>query len=219
MDFSELTIQAEKKYISSLVSFFSEKWGDTQIWSHNLDHHRRVWDYAKELLECPGMSNISNDPSFTDKLLIACYLHDSGMALDKGERHGRLSMKLSEEFLRKQAAQLLEFTDLLNAIEHHDNKNYTQISSVSPLLLLLSVADDLDAFGFTGIYRYLEIYVLRGIRPENIGPRVLENSEARFANFERNFSNCPGLIEKHRNRYQILRDFFINFSADMKSKL
>ena len=32
---------------------------------------------------------------------------------------------------------------------------------------ILSVADDLDAFGFTGIYRYLEIYLTRGINPED----------------------------------------------------
>jgi hypothetical protein len=216
MEFSELTVQAEEKYLSSLESFFSGKWGDTQICSHNLDHHRRVWEYAKELLECPDIYKVSRDQSFIDKLLIACYLHDLGMALDKGERHGRFSKDLCVEFLNERKDGLEEFSDLLFAIEHHDNKNYTILSSASPLLLMLSAADDLDAFGFTGIYRYLEIYIMRGIRPENIGPRVLENSEARFANFERNFSNCSDLVEKHRNRYQILRDFFINFSREQK---
>jgi hypothetical protein len=31
------------------------------------------------------------------------------------------------------------------------------------MLTILSVADDLDAFGYIGIYRYIEIYLERGI--------------------------------------------------------
>ena len=37
------------------------------------------------------------------------------------------------------------------------------------LLTILSVSDDLDAFGYIGIYRYTEIYLTRGIDPEKIG--------------------------------------------------
>ena len=41
---------------------------------------------------------------------------------------------------------------------------------------MLSVADDLDAFGFTGIYRYSEIYLMRGINPNQLGHLIIENA-------------------------------------------
>ncbi|HNY14760.1 MAG TPA: hypothetical protein PKI12_04420, partial [Bacteroidales bacterium] len=76
------------------------------------------------------------------------------------------------------------------------------------LFLMLSVADDLDAFGETGIERYQEIYLARGIKPEDIGPLILENAARRFRNFETSFSQYPQLIEKYRKSYMELHDYF-----------
>ena len=41
-------------------------------------------------------------------------------------------------------------------------KNIPVASKPNELLTILSVADDLDAFGFSGIFRYSEIYLIRG---------------------------------------------------------
>ncbi len=48
-------------------------------------------------------------------------------------------------------------------------KDYTSKRGSNDLLTVLSVADDLDAFGFAGIYRYSEIYLMTGYKPQSIG--------------------------------------------------
>jgi HD superfamily phosphodiesterase len=201
---------SEERFLQSLESFFSVKWGSTNLKSHDLDHHRRVWIFARELLTYTH----NNDPVFIDKLLIACYLHDAGMATDSSEKHGSHSMLLCREFLVKEGLDPDDYSDLLYAIGNHDNKEYNEAGPDSPLLMLLSAADDLDAFGYTGIYRYLEIYLVRGINPDEIASRVLKNSATRFASFERNFKDYPELVLKHKKRYQILQDFFEKLNSE-----
>jgi HD superfamily phosphodiesterase len=211
MNSSDSITQAEKKYLTLLESFFMQKWGETKLWSHDLSHHRRVWSYAKELLQYKDIS----DPLFVEKLLITCYLHDAGMAINPGSNHGQSSRKLCKEFLVKKKMNLSDYPDVLEAIGNHDNKEYADSPSENKLLLLLSVADDLDAFGYTGIYRYLEIYLVRGINPENIGPSVLKNTALRFNNFKNNFKNYPELVKKHQSRYIVLIDFFENLNSEL----
>ena len=76
-----------------------------------------------------------------------------------------------------------DYKDVLETIENHDNKDYPQAAEgISALLNVLSVADDLDAFGFTGIYRYSEIYLARGINPLKLGNLIRENAAGRFEN-------------------------------------
>jgi len=159
MKISNLINITEKKYLTTLEVFFMEKWGDTKLWSHDLSHHKRVWNYAKELL------NYSDevDNQFIEKLLIACYLHDIGMVIERGEKHGIQSRRLCEEFLSRNEMNTSDFTDLLHVIEYHDNKNYQDSSGQNILFTILTVADDLDALGYIGIYRYAEIYLLRGV--------------------------------------------------------
>jgi hypothetical protein len=203
---------AEGRYLATLESFFNDKWRDARLWSHDLSHHLRVWQYAQELLR---FSDPVPDDYFMDKLLIACYLHDIGMAEDPGEKHGINSRKLCEEFLVGINKDPGDFADLLNVIESHDNKSYAGLSLHGSLFLLLSVADDLDAFGYIGIYRYIDIYLARGIRPGKIAPLVLKNAASRFEYFERNFRNYPELISRHRQRYYLLRDFFQNLESEL----
>ncbi len=82
------------------------------------------------------------------------------------------------------------------------------------LQLFLSVADDLDAFGYIGIYRYLEIYIARNVRPEVIGYEIRKNALVRFQNFELKYGNFPELIEKHRKRFLILDHFFFSYNKE-----
>ena len=90
--------KTEKKYLPELEAFFLDKWGETKLWSHDLSHHKRVWNYAKEILL---LYDDQADKLFVDKLLITCYLHDLGMSIDPGSKHGLSSKMLSAEFLIK----------------------------------------------------------------------------------------------------------------------
>jgi HD superfamily phosphodiesterase len=206
---------AEKKYIQVLKEFFIEKWGETQFFSHNLNHHVRVWNYAKELLLCHNKEITKYTSDFCKKLLIACYLHDIGMSVNPGIKHGIQSNELCRTFLTRNNLKESDFTEVLDAVEYHDDKEYkTRGSNNNEILKFLSAADDLDAFGYIGIYRYLEIYIARDIRPEVIGYEIRKNALKRFQNFELNFGNFPGLIERHRKRFLILDDFFAGYNNE-----
>lgn len=206
---------AEKKYRQLLEEFFNDKWGSSTLYSHDIDHHRRVWHYAKELLNYISSDVKNNEPLFPQKLLIACYLHDLGMSVDPEVRHGIHSRELCRLFLLKNNLAESVFGDVLDAVEHHDDKEYkTQGFNNNEILKILSVADDLDAFGYTGIYRYLEIYIARNIRPEVIGYEIRKNALGRFQNFELKYGNFPELIEKHRKRFLILYDFFACYNKE-----
>ncbi|HSL87546.1 MAG TPA: HD domain-containing protein [Bacteroidales bacterium] len=203
----ESVYRAEKKYISHLEHFFTRVWGETNLHSHDIDHHRRVWLFAKELL-----TSLYNEeksaPVSAEKVLIASYLHDAGMSLDSGVNHGVHSRSLCSKFLADNNLPENEFTEVLEAIEMHDNKDVDYSLSPNHVLKILAAADDLDAFGFIGIYRYSEIYLAREIPPERIGYMIRKNAGLRFENFKAAFWSSQALITKHSERYFILDDFF-----------
>jgi hypothetical protein len=216
MDTEDIIFNLEKRYITQLESFFLREWGETRLWSHDLSHHRRVWNYAKELLNYPKLQ--IKDPLFSEKLLIGCYLHDLGMAKESGESHGQRSMELCEKFLMENNLNRTNFTDLLEAVEKHDEKEYSKSSRNNRLLQLLSVADDLDAFGYTGIYRYLEIYLVRGTNQLELGQKILDNAWSRFENFEKIFGAESHHVNNHRKRFHILTEFFNGYVKQIPGK-
>ncbi len=200
---------AEESYKDLLESYFISIYPANKLISHGLDHHRRVWKYAKEMLHHIEKNN-SFDQEFINKLHIACYLHDIGMTIDTGEKHGYHSRKICRKFLKENNLKESDYQDLLSAIENHADKEYSNSKDQNLLLTILSVADDLDAFGETGISRYLEIYKERGIQPHLIATAILGNARKRFENFEKCFSKYPELVEKHRERYLVLDNYFKN---------
>lgn len=208
MNLPESIIEAEVKYLKILESFFLREWGATRLWSHDLSHHRRVWNFAKELLQKQGSGQPEENPIIIEKLIIACFLHDIGMAIDTGSRHGQLSMELCRKFLEENKFIKNDFADLLFAVKMHDEKEYRKSSADNRVLQMLSLADDLDAFGYVGIYRYLEIYQIRGIHPPELGQKILENAGKRFGNFEKISGVNSDIVIKHRKRFFIVRDFF-----------
>ena len=90
---------AEHKYKKILEDFFITIYDEKKFSSHGIDHHRRVWIYAKELVKIRNDSDPPEYPDLESKLIIACYLHDIGMAINTGENHGRYSMDLCIRFL------------------------------------------------------------------------------------------------------------------------
>jgi HD superfamily phosphodiesterase len=210
---ADAILSAEIRLKPLLEEFFRKTWGKSSLYSHDIDHHRRVWEYSKELYSISGSDEFS-----AENLLVASYLHDIGMATDPGIRHGYLSRELCRSFLSENKLDERLFSEALEAIEFHDDKDYNnQSAEISQVLKILSASDDLDAFGYTGIYRYLEIYLTRGIGREEIGYRIRENASKRFRYFLSHFSRFPDLIERHRKRHKILDDFMAEYNMSIKT--
>lgn len=208
---------AEHKFKQILEEFFISMYDEKSLSSHGIDHHRRVWNYAKELIknlpeDKPGL--ISEFPS---KLIIACYLHDIGMSVEPGIMHGKFSKELCVKFLSKNHLNKQKFVDVLEAIEYHDRKDYQENKVSNELLTILSVADDLDAFGFIGIFRYSEIYLTRGINPNDTGKLIKENAAKRYNHFIKTFGSADALVQKHKKKYEILDNFFSEYNRQVIS--
>jgi len=208
---------AELQFKQILEEFFLSVYDEKALPSHGIEHHRRVWRYAKELILHIEKQNITIDPDLPANLIIACYLHDIGMSVDPGIKHGHHSKDLCIEFLKNNNLEGNNYKNLLSAIENHDNKEYLTATHQFDLLTILSVSDDLDALGFIGIYRYSEIYIARGISLNELGSLILKNAEKRFDNFEKTFGNIDSLVLKHKKRYNILNSFFEKFNLEVSS--
>lgn len=213
MNLTENIKNAESLFITPLERFFRQRYNEKSLPSHGLDHHRRVWYYAKELMT-NAIPGIEPDTDFIRKLLIACFIHDIGMTREPGIRHGNHSRMICEDFLNENKLKLSDYQDLLDTILNHDNKEYKTGTRKNTLLTVLSLADDLDAFGYTGIYRYAEIYLMRGVGFKDLGNKVRSNAKVRFDNFRNICSGLPGLIYKHTKRYLILDEFFNMYEKD-----
>ena len=205
---SEKIIASETKYKALLEEFFKNIFDESFLPSHGIDHHRRVWNYAKEILQHLNYHNFELDQSLIDNLLIACLLHDSGISVDPGLNHGLEGRIICENFLSINRLPIFEFSEAVLAIEHHDNKEYETINKPENLLTILSVADDLDAFGFTGIYRYLEILIARNKPLPVLGRFIADNCEKRFNHFMRTYGFIPNLRDKYSRRFEIISSFF-----------
>lgn len=217
MDLNRQIESAEKKYKQILEGFFVSVYKEKYLLSHGLSHHRRVWCIAKELTLSLYQNNLLNDFCFPDSLIIACYLHDIGMAVEHGPDHGKHSAQLTGTFLRKNNLSDSNYPGLLEAVMMHDKKDYSTPASIN-LHSVLSMADDLDAFGITGIYRYIEIYSIRGIALGEIGEKIRLNAANRFRHFAELMSFDETLVGKHRERYEILINFCLDFEKDLSKE-
>jgi HD superfamily phosphodiesterase len=204
---------AEIQLKKILEEFFISNYDEDSLPSHGIDHHRRVWKNASALLLLLAEKNLVDDESLPALLIISCYLHDIGMSVERGVMHGRHSMDLCKRFLAENKLEDREYADALSAIENHDNKDYISTGRNYDLLTILSVADDLDAFGFIGIFRYAEIYLARGVDKQIIGTKIKDNASVRFGNFENKFGFSRHLIQKQKKRYDILTGFYDNYNS------
>jgi HD superfamily phosphodiesterase len=213
MDLKLAVESAEYQLKQILERFFITHYDENSLPSHGIDHHRRVWRNARDLFLCLAEDNRVDDLSLPLKLIVASYLHDIGMSVDRGVKHGRHSRELCNRFLIENNLGFTEFEKVLDAIENHDNKEYKTIARNHDLLTILSVADDMDAFGFSGIFRYAEIYLARGIEIRNLGNLIKENAAVRFENFINTFGFLQELVLKQRIRYKTLEDFYDKYNS------
>jgi hypothetical protein len=215
-DLTGLIKSAEKNYKQILEDFFVSIYDEKRLPSHGIEHHRRVWNTAKTLILLLNNNNKIKDTRLVSGLLLASYLHDIGMATDHGPRHGRHSLEFCKQFLIENNLHEYDFPGLTEAVLYHDNKDYSLPAEIN-LHTILSVADDLDAFGFTGIYRYIEIYTMRGMGFEDLGTMIRNNARKRFFHFNELFTAEETIILRHSERYEILDNFFCKYQEQVSS--
>ncbi len=217
MNLNRIIESAEKQYKQILEEYFISVYNERSLPSHGIDHHRRVWKYSRELLKFVPVKNKKQLSILTSELIIASYMHDIGMSVDPGIKHGKYSKDLCARFLAINNLRINDYLNVLEAVENHDNKEYIENSSRNNLLTILSVSDDLDAFGFIGIYRYIEIYLIRETDQNNLGLLITTNAGKRFGHFVKTVGKSKNLIEKHKQRYLILDNFFNKYTEQLPS--
>jgi len=200
--------EVENKWLDNLYRNCKNLFSGSTVPSHDYEHHIRVWKYCKEIItELAPTQPI--DYELIESLIIASFFHDTGLTITLSENHGKESRLLCEKYFEENAIEKpLHFNQILDAIEKHDDKNYTNKQAPESILSILCTADDIDAFGLIGVIRYSEIYMLRGLNMNQLSDSVIKNLDKRFANFESTYKFLPDLYEKHYKKYQITRRFF-----------
>jgi HD domain len=223
-DFENLLKQVETGWKYQLFQQTQKLFKDSCIPSHNEWHHLRVWKYASEILYLLNKKGIAISESEILELMIAVFFHDTGLSISQEQDHGKYSREICEKFLRETNIPVhLNTEKVLKAIEYHDDKTYTKNN---PLILnqklniaaVLNIADDLDAFGIIGVYRYIEIYLLRNIPPENFADKVIPNLKTRFYHFKSQCIEFQDIVNIHQTRYQQTLDFFKELDKEFQKR-
>ena len=234
--------EAENRWYAKLRDHCKQIFSGVFLPSHDEVHHSRVWFHARNLLQLiheKGTGPVDDSRPEADsgpdaeplparvnpeELILSVFFHDTGLSKNAGEKHGMESMQLFDEFRESNRELFGQFANssiqrIRHAIKHHDDKSSTQDTwkamSAPDLLNLLSSADDMDAYGLLGIYRYAEIYLLRGIKPEDLPARVCANVRNRFENLEKNFSTLPGFLKDQRSRYLQVYEFYLKLGETL----
>jgi len=212
---------AEEKWLDIMEFQVKDAFSNVFLPSHDASHHKRVWKNGKKILTRLNEIGPHIDKSLVEGLLISVYFHDQGMVLTRKAAHGKISRQLCEKFFEDRKLEEPEnFIQILDAIESHDikmNDYYAMVplNEKPELLTLLSIADDLDALGTIGIYRYAEIYLHRGVDIRKIGINVMENVSTRFNNFSKACNLCPELINNFKSSYTEIISFFDKYNQQI----
>ena len=206
----------EDKWLSLLFNHCKSEFSKTCLPSHDESHHYRVWLTAKRLIGELGKFNYTFTISDIEKMIIAAFFHDIGMSVDPGPEHGSISRKMAEDFFTKtNVPDVTGLPEICDVIAKHDDKEYKSKrlkGDLAPdsLFPILNVSDDLDALGITGIYRYAEIYLLRGVAVKDLGFKVLRNLEERYKFFTGIYGFLHHFCSLQNDRYQIIQEFYNN---------
>lgn len=214
--------RAEKIWMELLVQNAAEVFSGAFLPSHDHTHHHRVWLQCRKILrEVDSGSRL--DYSLVEGVLVAAFFHDLGLARTNNKQHGPLGREMCEKYFTQEpglSETPQRFEELLVAIERHDSKDVDiyhglNAEGIPDILSILSVADDMEAMGIIGIYRYTEIYLKRGIALRDLGTRILNNASARYGNISAACTSCPKLMEQFRRQYLELLTFFDNYNQQL----
>jgi len=214
--------RAEITWLDSLYSNAKRVYAKASMPSHDHTHHQRVWKLSKILLLEISRINPHVDQDLVDGVIVAAFFHDLGMVHSMKEDHGALGAELCKTWFRENALAVPDrYEEVLNAIELHDIKergSYPKITADERpgILSLLSMADDLEAFGIIGIYRYAEIYLMRHIPLSHLGDRILSNARSRYQSLQESCGACGKVMEICQMDYSILKDFYQSYNLQLK---
>ncbi len=205
-------IAAEEKYGQLLRDRCRHIFSGTGMPSHDHLHHDRVWKNAAHLIERLTVAGMVTDQGLAVKAIIASFFHDTGLTVNRGPDHGLESRQICSAFLETADMTGDDRKEILDAVEKHDNKGYTGNSDPSSLAAILSVADDMDAFGEEGIGRYEEIYAMRGIPAAEMPGMIVANVLSRLRHLESTYRMFPDFIAEMRLRAEIVTNHFTNIT-------
>jgi hypothetical protein len=134
--------------------------------------------------------------------------------------HGRESSRLCRDFIVQiDDYKIIDYDPVLQAVEKHDDKSYDSDSLPhrGQLLALLSAADDLDAFGAIGVFRYLEIYRYRGIPLHALAGKVNDNLDSRMDYFRKQYYDLHEFVRLQDNRYQVTAGFYRDLDRQLQT--
>ncbi len=213
--------QVEVNHLHKLHDRLNHIFIDVSLPSHDLNHHVRVWLFCRGLLVELHKAGLDIPTELIESAIIACFYHDTGLTQTLDEQHGFQSAQLCRLYLN--ALPNMEETRkmaILTAIELHDdkstkNKPVTKPEDLLNLNLLVSTADDLDALGLIGVFRYTEIYLKRGITIPDLPRKVTQNLRNRFTSFTNAFSSLHRYADRQRLRYRETIDFFARLDSEI----
>ncbi len=215
-----LLIDVETKWLKELYNYNAGLFQNKFIPSHNSIHHWRTWQNAKLILTALSEKAIQFNHDFIEALFFAVFFHDTGLSQTNDEKHGNASKLICENYIKSKNIHISFLNETLEAIELHEKKDkLTENPEPGSIKTILTASDDMDAFGFAGIYRYAEIYFMRGVLASDIAPLVLQNLDNRYKNFTLNYINFPRLVNNINLRYQITNNFYQNLNLNNPEEL
>jgi HD superfamily phosphodiesterase len=213
-DFADILAETEKRWLKSLFNEIKKEFTSHPLPSHDHTHHLRVWYFARDLLTALSAAGCRIDQNLVEKTLISVLFHDTGMTATIEPSHGIESRLICEKyFSEKGGIDRSSLDEILEAVEMHDDKQYAEKMQGINTYTILTVADDLDAYGAIGVYRYYEIYLLRGIEKKEIPGKAIDNINTRFSFMERSFGFLDTFIRKHEARKKRTINYFEQFSS------
>jgi HD superfamily phosphodiesterase len=215
---------SEQKWLKPLYKFSRQLFEKTHLPSHDAEHHLRVWLHCRGLIIELHKAGIKSTVETIDKAIIACFFHDAGLTLDLGEQHGLLSRKICEDYFKDDTyLHSPDMKEVLDAIEKHDDKSKKGIEAtpyeMKTIAKLVSASDDLDALGYIGVFRYIEIYLKRGLPDYEIPKKVISNLRDRFSNFFNTYSILSRFAERQKIRYDETIDFFTELDYQLSHNI
>ncbi|MEX0987576.1 MAG: HD domain-containing protein [Bacteroidales bacterium] len=206
--------QVEDRWLDKATNFLVGHFNKVFLPSHDHTHHVRTWKIARSMITEIAEYNHTIDDHLVEAVLLATLFHDTGMTVTRDPQHGEAGKYIYSKFLEGYPELTPSLNhDILRAIENHDLKEkfvYLPFTLDEPpnVLTITSIADDRDALGTIGIYRYTEIYLHREIPHKSLGIQVMQNVATRFNNFIKVSYFFPALVKSATMPYREIIAFF-----------